>query len=558
MTNTVWGQALILTLLSMLSVAMTAQNAQVSPEWAYVSPTPLTISSLQTYMGPSFALKAAPPAADLDQYRNGPFDNPNNTCTNWVNGNAGEQNSHYMEGWSIPYRCEMTDLPLNTPITLTLGYDVKHSGKHALDYLTYFHRMLPHDIFCDGGHNTPECVTPANGAFTTFAIPAPSSVNSPVPGMPTNSFNALPGGEKLMRLYGGIIDDIQYVTEGDLNAAQSETQINVIFRATSSTAVLTWGGHIATRDDWGAGNSAGGIGGSPYHMRLVGWSLNNLGNQDRSLSGAAVAPNCDITGPDSLCTGSNAVYCVAEQAGISYEWTVIDGDATVIGSNTGNCVNIQSGTENFTLQITLTSNGGLCTNCTYEVVVLGTGTCNITGPVEVCPGAITEYCAPAGASSYSWAISGSGTITSATDGQCVTVEADNTCGASYTLSLFVGSAFCGSMCFQGVNIQDNVAPTATCPDPVTVSCLSEVPDVDTDAVTTSDNCGGAVTVTHLGDSPSGSCPIVITRTYQVADACGNSTTCAQLITVDDKTAPSITCPDPVTVSCLSEVPDVDT
>ncbi|TNE69311.1 MAG: T9SS type A sorting domain-containing protein, partial [Bacteroidetes bacterium] len=104
---------------------------------------------------------------------------------------------------------------------------------------------------------------------------------------------------------------------------------------------------------------------------------------------------------------------------------------------------------------------------------------------------------------------------------------------------------------------DKTAPSITCPDPVTVSCLSEVPDVDTDAVTTSDNCGGAVTVTHVGDSPSGSCPIVITRTYQAADACGNSTTCAQLITVDDKIAPTITCPANTTVSCSDEVPAVD-
>ena len=40
--------------------------------------------------------------------------------------------------------------------------------------------------------------------------------------------------------------------------------------------------------DWGSGNSAGGISGSPYHTRLI--SLDGSGgNQDRSLSAAAVA-----------------------------------------------------------------------------------------------------------------------------------------------------------------------------------------------------------------------------------------------------------------------------
>ncbi len=69
-----------------------------------------------------------------------------------------------------------------------------------------------------------------------------------------------------------------------------------------------------------------------------------------------------------------------------------------------------------------------------------------------------------------------------------------------------------------------------------------------------DNCGGSVTVTHIGDAPGGSCPTTITRTYQGADACGNTADCEQIITVDDKTAPGLTCPDDITVSCTTEVP----
>jgi hypothetical protein len=33
-----------------------------------------------------------------------------------------------VEGYSIPYRAVMTSLPVGTPITLILGYDIKHSG----------------------------------------------------------------------------------------------------------------------------------------------------------------------------------------------------------------------------------------------------------------------------------------------------------------------------------------------------------------------------------------------------------------------------------------------
>ena len=54
--------------------------------------------------------------------------------------------------------------------------------------------------------------------------------------------------------------------------------------------LLAWGGHIASQIDWGAGNSAGSISGSPYHMRLLDLDDDGLGNMDRSLAAAAVAP----------------------------------------------------------------------------------------------------------------------------------------------------------------------------------------------------------------------------------------------------------------------------
>jgi hypothetical protein len=51
--------------------------------------------------------------------------------------------------------------------------------------------------------------------------------------------------------------------------------------------VISWGGRIATRKDWGNNNSAVAISGSPYHTRLVDLDGSG-GNQDRSLSAAAV------------------------------------------------------------------------------------------------------------------------------------------------------------------------------------------------------------------------------------------------------------------------------
>ena len=75
-------------------------------------------------------------------------------------------------------------------------------------------------------------------------------------------------------------------------------------------------------------------------------------------------------------------------------------------------------------------------------------------------------------------------------------------------------------------------------------------------VIASDNCGTPV-VTFVSDVWSGNCPRIITRTYQAADSCGNTTTCTQIITVNDSIAPQITCPAAVTVACITDVPAPD-
>src|SRR5262249_38237821 len=65
----------------------------------------------------------------------------------------------------------------------------------------------------------------------------------------------------------------------------------ITFTATSTTAVLLWGGHIASQLDWGPGSGAGTIQGSSYHMRQVAFSgpgASNPGNQELSLSASAV------------------------------------------------------------------------------------------------------------------------------------------------------------------------------------------------------------------------------------------------------------------------------
>jgi hypothetical protein len=72
-------------------------------------------------------------------------------------------------------------------------------------------------------------------------------------------------------------------------------------------------------------------------------------------------------------------------------------------------------------------------------------------------------------------------------------------------------------------------------------------------LTANDNCSGAITVTGVDTNNGGSnCNLVITRTWTFTDACGNSSSVAQTITVKDVIAPVISgVGASATISCPS-------
>jgi hypothetical protein len=300
-------------------------------------------------------------SASIEQIRNGVGTATTTPTPAWGSGNAGGSNSHYLESHSNAYRTVMTGLPTNgTVIQLTIGYAVKKSDAYAIDYITHYQRLMPHVTFA---HTNPEVVNPLAGVsgvssmVTTAPIPLPT-VNamidpdgadpSPAEAQPVTSMSLLPAAERLMTLFGGTLIDVTYVSQGDvsLTASTSETQVKIRFTANSSTAVLAWGGHLASRWEWGFNadgtpRSAGGISGSSYHMRLVTWNLDSLGNQDRSLSTDAVIamPRCGITNLGPFCANSTNTH-VGPSAQAGYQWSLFENTsgATIVGSATGSSV----------------------------------------------------------------------------------------------------------------------------------------------------------------------------------------------------------------------------
>lgn len=330
-----------------------------------------------------------PASADLSQVRNGGVgcdDTVPNSCNDpadWVNGNAGASNAHYQEGQSIPYRLVMKDLPLGTN-TVVIEWDVRHSSANAIDFITHYQRINESVQPC-GPANHPEDIVPGcnPASFTTFDIPAPTGVNSPIPGLPENAFNALPVAQRRMTMYNGTITNMAYTNpQGNLSLAQASTRITITFTAANSTVVMAWGGHIARALDWGQGNSASGISGSPYHTRLI--SLNGSGgNQDRSLSAAAVEPPpaCALTNDDAEVCDLPAITTHAlvgpADPSQTYSFNIVNsgGSAAFISNSdtdpsdgTISAEVTTNGAGSYTITLT-TSNAGGSSECSANVTV---------------------------------------------------------------------------------------------------------------------------------------------------------------------------------------------
>jgi len=120
-------------------------------------------------------------------------------------------------------------------------------------------------------------------------------------------------------------------------------------------------------------------------------------------------------------------------------------------------------------------------------------------------------------------------------------------------------------CQTTVTIQDNTAPTITCPATQTLvlgaNCTATLPNY-TSLATTGDNCG----VQGVTQSPTAGTPVSgagnMTVTLTVTDVNGLTNTCTFTVTKVDNTAPSITCPGTQTLTlganCTATLPNYTT
>ena len=286
------------------------------------------------------AQAAVKPTVTLDQCANLTTTCDSSHSANWQNGNLGTNNADYAEGDSVAYRSVITGLTVGETYFLDIDWDsTENGGHHAIDYLTSFDRTETTADPCAG-------VTCAGGT-AQLAIPIDSRVTSAgVTQLGSQKFTAFgatfPAGGATVTNSGNLCGTATCTIAANPSAygftgsfaAGSKTDTRVFFTATNATAVIAWGGHIASRQDWGIGNSASALSGSPYHMRVVDFGCSNVancssGNMDRSLSAAAVILPASITiVKQASVEGSASFSFTASPAPLTNFSLIDDGTAT--------------------------------------------------------------------------------------------------------------------------------------------------------------------------------------------------------------------------------------
>ena len=383
---------------------------------------------------------AAGAAANLDQCVNGAVGPPivlepclNGTLNttkyaNWVNGDSNGSKSHCREGDYVSYRVTVTGLTAGSDHTLTFHYDTVHGSKHALDFLGGFDATettsLTQGTF-NFNHNNP-CFDTLGCDLTTPATPigtapmlAPTLANcNGSAGTPP----AFPGGNfAIFGPFGSTVSTNSYPSENAIaGTGQCSTTVLLPFHVGSgSSVVLAWGGHIASQKDWGAGNSASAINGSPYHMFLDLLDTSSTGAQDRALSttaiiftptisttlsastinvGQSVTDSATLTGASSTAGGtvtyivySNNTCTTAATTGVSGQINAQPPAVTVTNGAVPNSASVTfnvAGTYYFQASYSGDSNntGPVLSICTSETVVVGKASPTAATTLHLAPG----------------------------------------------------------------------------------------------------------------------------------------------------------------------------
>ncbi len=124
---------------------------------------------------------------------------------------------------------------------------------------------------------------------------------------------------------------------------------------------------------------------------------------------------------------------------------------------------------------------------------------------------------------------------------------------------------CGNeqTCTQAITITDDAPPVIDCPSNLTVQCGDTTDPAETGTASVDYTCGSPSSGSlEFADDDSGltGCNATgdLARTWTATDSCGLQSNCIQTITIEDTTAPNITCPVEATVQCDGSMEPAET
>jgi hypothetical protein len=319
-----------------------------------------------------------------------------NGFKNWVNGNSNGSKSHWREGEFISYRTKISGIASGSH-TLVLHYDTVHGGKHAIDYIGSFDATettsgTPGPFHANNNNPCKDLVTAGqmqaaqctpSAPISSTPVPAASLVNCngsagtfPVNGQIAGSF-------KMWGPSGSALNSAVYTVENvSSGSGQCSTTMRITFTSpaisTSQAIVIAWGGHIASQRDWGIGNSASAISGSPYHMALDLLDGASTGAQDRALSTSAIFFTPTIStrllgrdGPWAIDAGGTAfdtatLSGASQDAGGTVTYTVYTDSACSLGARDGGTKTVTNGVVPNSNTLTFNTTGTFYWQASYS------------------------------------------------------------------------------------------------------------------------------------------------------------------------------------------------
>ncbi len=252
-----------------------------------------------------------------------------------------------------------------------------------------------------------------------------------------------------------------------------------------------------------------------------------------STANPTISDNCSVTALTYSVTGATSYS--SPGSGINY-----------LGTKTFNTKSNSIPTNVSTVAYTVVDQSGLTAACTFTVTVIDNQNPDVVCPADIVRNNDAGVCGAV----VSYSASTSDNCGIASGVVSPGLYPGSTFPVGVTTNVITVTDYSGNtdVCSFTVTVNDNEKPSITCPADMSqnanASCVATV----TYSVTAGDNCPGVVTNLSGGLGSGSSFPLGNTTvTWKATDAKGNTRTCSFVVTVNDVTDPTITCPGNISV-----------